>query len=63
MMTYGKNQYNRRRRDSRIAKFMSLSQGARKETQECSDRDSALHSVRKAREPTRGSHALKYIGV
>jgi hypothetical protein len=42
---------------------MSLSQGARKETQESSNRDPASPSVREAQEPTRGRNALKYIGV
>ena len=62
-MTYGKDEYNRGRRDGRIAKFMSLSQGARKETQERGNRDPASHSVRMDQEPTRRRHALKYVGV
>jgi hypothetical protein len=62
-MTYRKNEYNRGRRDGRITKFMSLSQCARKETQECSNRDPALFLVRKAQEPTRRRHALKNVGV
>ena len=59
-MTYGKNEYDRGRRDCRIAKFMSLSQGAGKEAQERCNRDPASHS---AQELTRGRHALKYVGV
>lgn len=41
---------------------MSLSQGAGKEAQECCNRNPA-HSFHKAQEPTRGRHALKYVGV
>lgn len=62
-MTYGKNEYNRGRCDCRIANIMSLGQGARKKAQERCNCDPASQSLYETQEPTRGRHALKYVGV